>query len=141
MNIPVDASMAGIFHSAEIFLLYGAGICIMALLVDGKFIFQGFVGVFSARLPEAAPESDHRRVRNNRIKWLLALPLFMLLSLKRMRLEHQAIAREKGLTLGLGYRMTAAWHIFWLIFMGIGFLSAYLGIGAFIYWFILRLAV
>ena len=110
-------------------LLGGIGVYVVALLADGKFLWQGILGVLLARLPEDASAEDRRRVRFNRIKWLLALPYFMFISLGRMRREHLVIAREKNLKIGIGYRITVVWHILWLAIMGCGNISFYLGLG------------
>jgi len=119
-------------------MLGGAGIFLLALLVDGKFLWQGILGVLMARLPEGATESDRRRVGRNRIKWLLALPYFMFISLERMREQHLAIASGKGIRLGAGYRITVIWHIFWLVILGFGYLSLYSGMAALLYGLVLR---
>lgn len=122
-----------VLSMARFCLMAGSCIGILALLADGKFLFQGIIGIFTARLPETASVDDRRRVRANRVKWLLGLPYFMLFSLKRMRREHMVIAQEKGLKLGAGYRFMVIWHIFWLAVLGIGYLSVYLGAGAVMY--------
>ena len=130
----------GIFHMARVCLLVGASFYILALLADGKFLWLGIIGIFLARLPEGASAEDHRRVRNNRIKWLLALPYFMNISLGRMKREHLMMAREKNIRFGIGYHVTVVWHVFWLLVLGIGYLFLYLGIGAFIWGLIWRVA-
>jgi hypothetical protein len=131
---------AELFRVARICFYSCAGILFLALLVDGKFLLQGIVGIFTARLPETATESDRRQVRLNRMKWLAAFPYFMLISLRRMGQEHLVIAQEKGLKLGFGYRFMVVWHLFWLFIMAAGYLVLYTGVGALLYGLAFRLA-
>ena len=125
--------VASIIRFGQYSMLAGAGIYVLALMADGKFLFQGLLGVLLARLPGDAPLSEIRRVRMNKLRWLSALPVYMLFSLKVMRAQHQVTAMEKGIHLGFAYRFMVIWHIFWLVTLGCGYLCLYMGLGALVY--------